>query len=159
MLAPYTSAPPRHIRFGTAAETGEQRAAYQQNPASIPGAILPYPSEEVMRQGRLAFAESGDVGETTNMTGSGCLLSPPVAIGPCSGLVSNQLTPFCNNLVTFSRPSQPSLRLRRLATYQQLSPALNPCRKPAISQESRFMQCRSLLLLRTTRRTLASIWI
>ena len=72
MLAPYTSAPPRHVRFGTLAETDEQRAAYQQNPASIPGAILPYPSEEVMRQGRLAFAESGNVGETTEMTGGGC---------------------------------------------------------------------------------------
>lgn len=34
-----------------------------------PGSILPYPTEEVMRRGILAFAEVSNIGETTEMTG------------------------------------------------------------------------------------------
>lgn len=61
LLAPYTSAPPR---------SGVADAKPAAGLADLPlGALLPYPTEEVMRRGRLAFAQVGDLGETRDVTG------------------------------------------------------------------------------------------
>jgi hypothetical protein len=72
MLAPFTSAPPRLKPI-----SGD--APGPPDNAIPPGSILPYPTEETMRRGRLAFAEVGDIGETSAMTGGelhhGILLS------------------------------------------------------------------------------------
>ncbi|KAL7009174.1 hypothetical protein EMMF5_001372 [Cystobasidiomycetes sp. EMM_F5] len=70
LLAPFTSAPPRSIL-----PEGNQAASL----ADLgPGAILPYPTEEVMRRGRLAFAEVGEIGETT--AAAGAPPAPAIAI-------------------------------------------------------------------------------
>lgn len=69
LLAPYTSAPPQHKR-GTLSLPGIAQPAPATGPGGLPhGSILPYPTEEVMRRGILAFAEVSNIGETTEMTG------------------------------------------------------------------------------------------
>lgn len=69
MLGPYTSAPPRHV-------SPDMDTVDRGDPVSIPGALLPYPTEEVMRRGRLGFDEVGAIGETTEMTGGGSPCTP-----------------------------------------------------------------------------------
>lgn len=49
---------------------GISQPAPPTGPGGVPqGSILPYPTEEVMRRGILAFSEVSNIGETTEMTG------------------------------------------------------------------------------------------
>ncbi|KAK9897800.1 hypothetical protein P389DRAFT_195388 [Cystobasidium minutum MCA 4210] len=69
LLAPYTSAPPRN-KASMLRLPGITQPAPPTGPGGVPqGSILPYPTEEVMRRGILAFAEVSNIGETTEMTG------------------------------------------------------------------------------------------
>ena len=67
LLAPYTSAPPRSLFPGGNAP---------DSLASLPpGSILPFPTEEIMRRGRLAFTQMAEIGETAPQTGGTCLVN------------------------------------------------------------------------------------
>ena len=69
LLAPYTSAPPQH-RSVLPGILGSNQPPPSTGPGGLPpGSILPYPTEEVMRRGILAFADVSNIGETTDMTG------------------------------------------------------------------------------------------
>lgn len=61
LLAPYTSAPPRSLFPG-----GNAPDTLAGLP---PGSILPFPTEEIMRRGRLAFTQMAEIGETAPQTG------------------------------------------------------------------------------------------
>lgn len=70
LLAPYTSAPPRMKSIsGNDDKDGGQSQTAQHDSSIPPGGIPPYPTEDVMRRGRLAFAQVHDIGETTALTG------------------------------------------------------------------------------------------
>lgn len=141
MLAPYTSAPPRHLP----PVNGQPE---DPNPANIPGAILPYPTEEVMRRGRLAFDEVGAIGETTEMTGGSCCLDLPY-----SGRIAEpMLYARCTVVLPSASHLQPNRRLRR--THRRRH------RRDQYQQRRQQQEGRLQLPLcsQRTKRTLHSIW-